>query len=386
MRIRDILKVDFDQLGNEIVVVILVLIGGITIFVWAGYYNVAASEKHLGITNWILATVRDQSIAARSSEIEVPDLKDRDRIRLGAQHYVAGCAFCHGIPGEPISPIAQRMLPAPPDLANPVNEYDAADHFIIIRSGLKYTGMPAWPGVGRDDEVWSVVAFVEWLQDTGGADRRDVIDDAGPEQRTGGGYTNPEAGEAYALSNCVRCHGDADTAPVSRLVPALSSQSPDYLRRSLQEYRNGRRQSGFMQPVSANLTDGEINQLVDYYSGLAPVETTSPEMPEAASIARGRAIAAAGIPKQEVAPCSSCHAGAASLQYGIIDGLGQRYLAGQLDLWRKGHRTGSDFGIIMARSAANMTDEQIRDVSAYYASLTRDLSRFARSSPAGATE
>ena len=45
------------------------------------------------------------------------------------------------------------------------------------------------------------------------------------------------------------------------------------------------------------------------------------------------------------------------------------YLARQLHLWKEGLNASADNGAIMAPIAARLTDEQIRDVSAYYASL-----------------
>jgi mono/diheme cytochrome c family protein len=55
------------------------------------------------------------------------------------------------------------MLPQPPDLADVVGEWNNAQLFRIVKHGVRFTGMPAWPMQDRDDEVWAMVAFLREL-------------------------------------------------------------------------------------------------------------------------------------------------------------------------------------------------------------------------------
>ena len=52
------------------------------------------------------------------------------------------------------------MLPQPPYLGTVVEKRSPQQLFYVIKHGIKFTGMPAWPAQSRDDEVWSVVAFL----------------------------------------------------------------------------------------------------------------------------------------------------------------------------------------------------------------------------------
>src|SRR5690606_15256326 len=79
-------------------------------------------------------------------------------------HFDAGCAPCHGAPGEPATAFAPDMLPEPPPLVGAARDWSAAELFWIVRNGQKYTGMPAWIAHEREDEVWPVVAFLRQLQ------------------------------------------------------------------------------------------------------------------------------------------------------------------------------------------------------------------------------
>ncbi|MFN2428348.1 MAG: cytochrome c, partial [Candidatus Binatia bacterium] len=59
--------------------------------------------------------------------------------------------------------IAAAMTPKPPDLRTVALTFDPEELFYIVKHGIKFTGMPAWPALERDDEVWAVVAFLRML-------------------------------------------------------------------------------------------------------------------------------------------------------------------------------------------------------------------------------
>ena len=173
-------------------------------------------------------------------------------IRLGAAHFHRGCAFCHGAPGIPVNPIAKHMLPQPPDLAVTMRPWKPNELFWIVKNGFKYTGMPGWVAIERDDEIWVVVAFLTRVQAT----PEEVIttwhlatficlSKAAPNCDA---RISPKASGA-----CARCHGDEGQPPLSNLVPVLHGQPTDYLFSSLKAYAEGKRQSGIMQPLAADL-------------------------------------------------------------------------------------------------------------------------------------
>ena len=56
------------------------------------------------------------------------------------------------------------MLPPPPELSKAAKEWKDEELFWIVKHGIKYTGMPSWVAAERDDEVWSVVAFLKRLK------------------------------------------------------------------------------------------------------------------------------------------------------------------------------------------------------------------------------
>jgi hypothetical protein len=64
---------------------------------------------------------------------------------------------CHRAPGERSNPIVDRMLLPPPLLLGVADNWSDKQRFWIVKTGLKYTGMPSWVALERDAEVWAVV-------------------------------------------------------------------------------------------------------------------------------------------------------------------------------------------------------------------------------------
>jgi cytochrome c553 len=345
----------------------LILVGGGIVLtlvgILSGAYNVAASAKHFYVTDRLLKIVLYRSVATHSLGVEVPPLDDPGLIRLGARHFVTGCQPCHAGPGIDQSPIAASMYPAAPALSRNVSDWESRELFWIVRHGFKFTGMPHWPGRGRDDEVWAVVAFLEQLPDMSPQEYAELTGMTNAGER---GFSL--AGSASA-ADCDSCHGGENEAPVAPLAPSLNGQNAAYLIRALEEYATGNRESGMMEPIAtAMATEGRERLAAEY----AAMEAPAPYEADADSMASGERIATEGIKHQNIPPCAACHSPGKSDQFPSLEGLSAEYLANQLELFRSGIRSGTPYASIMAPIARRLTDVQIADVAAYFSSLQRD--------------
>jgi mono/diheme cytochrome c family protein len=149
-------------IASIIVAGLLVLLGGFAA-IYAGAYDVAATEPHWPITHWILEMARMRSIKAHSAGITAPPaFDDPANIPIGVKHFAAHCAVCHGAPGVPRGEIAQGLYPQPPDLAVAAKLYSDGELFWIVKHGIKMTGMPAWND-HSDEQLWATVAFLKKL-------------------------------------------------------------------------------------------------------------------------------------------------------------------------------------------------------------------------------
>lgn len=343
---------------------IVLLLGALAVV--SGIYNVAATSEHFTVTNRLIDFALRRSIAVRSAAIEAPELDDPQSIRLGSEHFSSGCAPCHGDPAGSQNPIVERMYPGPPPLEHAVADWTSEQLFWIVKHGIKYTGMPAWPGEGRDEEIWPVVAYLNQLGDTPAGESPQ----AGNRDQTVADVPLTVIGSAGDQS-CARCHGDENAPPISGLVPALQGQNAGYLIRALHEYRDGTRPSGMMEPVAAELSADEIESLAQHYASLAMTPARDGETASSSDARRGREIAQRGVPGDGIPPCIACHSGQSSPTFPQIAGLSVRYIKSQLDLWRRGYRQQTTYGAIMATIAQRLSQEQIDDVAAYFASLSR---------------
>ena len=116
--------------------------------------------RALGIRR-VVSGVRNAQLGGVACDADTGACAGRPNlVKLGAAHFHGGCAFCHGAPGIPVSPIARQMLPSPPDLATSMRPWTDEEIFWIVQHGIKYTGMPGWVALERADEIWAVVAFL----------------------------------------------------------------------------------------------------------------------------------------------------------------------------------------------------------------------------------
>jgi mono/diheme cytochrome c family protein len=131
-------------------------------FIYSGIYNVGADDHHTRIVLALIGQLRERSIAARASALEVPDLDDPGRIAAGARQYAQHCAGCHLAPGVTRSELRPGLYPHPPNFAQETPP-DARRAFWTIKHGIKMSAMPAWGTLVDDAAIWDVVALVRRL-------------------------------------------------------------------------------------------------------------------------------------------------------------------------------------------------------------------------------
>src|SRR5215813_6247525 len=148
---------------GRVIGALALLIGAAVVAIYAGLYNIAADVPHTQPVYWLLDTIRQRSVIARTRDIAVPhDLKDPDRISKGAGQYADMCSGCHLAPGMKRTEISRGLYPRAPELRHKT-DLTAAEQFWIVKHGVKMTAMPAWGITHDDDLLWDVVAFVRKL-------------------------------------------------------------------------------------------------------------------------------------------------------------------------------------------------------------------------------
>jgi cytochrome c553/cytochrome c5 len=350
-----------------------VLGAGAFLVVVSGIVPIKASSGHWPITEWLLQFAKSRSVATHTLGIEAPALDDPSLILKGATHYEIGCRPCHGNPDLQTPRIAQQMTPRPPYLPPRVSNWNPDELFYIVKHGIKFTGMPAWPAQQRDDEVWAMVAFLLRFPELSAEEYRRLA--------TGGSHRfNAELPMDDSLTlrnaprvvteNCARCHGLE--GPGMSAFPKLTGQRPTYLYAALRAFASGERRSGVMEPIAAALSLTDMRELALYYADLPQLSPTISRQQSPLAIERGQAIATGGIRSQRLPACVACHGPGTAPRnpiYPDLAGQYAEYLALQLMLFKNQHRGGSPYSRLMLPVAARLRPDQIRDVALYYASL-----------------
>lgn len=350
---------------------VLVLVSGIV--------PIGASSGHWTLTSSLLEFASSRSVATWSVGVKPPPLEHPADVLKGAGHYHTGCRPCHGSPDLPQPRIALALTPPAPFLPPELGKWKPQELFTIVKHGIKFTGMPAWPSYARDDEVWSMVAFLLVLPELDAAEYATLVH--GESEAPGVTPMRDLAGTsgmpASVRESCGRCHGTSGLGRGTGAFPKLAGQREAYLRASLEAYANGARHSGVMEPVAAGLGNEQIEALARYYAALPPPDALQAGGRDA--IERGRKIAHEGVPEKLVPSCADCHGPTpggyrTNAHYPRLAGQYPEYLELQLDLFQQKKRGGTAYGHLMHQAARKLTKEQMRDVALYYATLPPDAS------------
>ena len=354
---------------------LILSLGGFAVAV-SGLMPLRASSGHWAVTRWLLVFSKERSIVTHSALIDAPPLDERARRVRGAAHYDRGCSPCHGSVLGRIPRVAEAMLPPPPYLPPRVSRWSPEQLFYIVKHGLKFTGMPAWPAAGRDDEVWDVVAFLQALPGMNGSEYRRLASGAtsprmAEDDLRALGGTEPAEREAPDVirDSCAQCHG-MDGAGRDDAFPVLAAQRAEYMENALRAYRDRRRHSGVMGSAAANLSDAEAAAAARYYA--AQPRTQRRTLPSTARGERGRDIATRGLETRKIPACIECHGPAAvpkNPAYPILAGQPAAYLRLQLLLLQQGARGGSEYVHLMRSFVGRLQTDEIADLAEYFSSI-----------------
>ena len=112
----------------------------------------------------------DTSLEKRSKGLSAPvATNDKAAIAVGAKIYADDCAGCHGDQKGPSDWGAKGLYPRPPQFFQEGSDVAPPEAFAAIRDGIRYSGMAAWRGQMKDDDMWKVAKFVASIHAKGGA-------------------------------------------------------------------------------------------------------------------------------------------------------------------------------------------------------------------------
>ena len=150
---------------------IIVAIGA-SVFFFGGFYSVAGTAEDSSAVTWALTKVRTASIDRHAQDKPPSSINEAASVQAGAKAFAAqGCPTCHGGPGVSWAKFSEGLHPDPPDLKEVVGDISPAQLFWVVKNGINMTGMPSFAQAGaKDEEIWSIVAFLKKLPSVSEAD------------------------------------------------------------------------------------------------------------------------------------------------------------------------------------------------------------------------
>jgi len=189
-------------------------------------------------------------------------------------------------------------------------------------------------------------------------------------------YVN--GGESPAAMACATCHNANGMGTSSAGFPRLAGLAQGYLIKQLDDFRSGKRVNAVMQPIAMALTDTESRAVAVYLGSLniAPAPAPADVDSDSAGSNRGAAekLVKQGDWSRNIPSCVTCHGTGNS---GVGDSfpplVGQpgSYIAAQLNAWRSGMRKNDPIDL-MGHIARSLSDSEIKDLSAYFESLSAE--------------
>jgi cytochrome c553 len=172
---------------------------------------------------------------------------------------------------------------------------------------------------------------------------------------------------------CFQCHGIDGKGDGAAAFPRLTAQSYSYLYESMKDYASGARQNAVMTPIAKALDDQQMRDVSAYYAAQKEASFGPQPTVETQVLQYGAALSAVGHAERGLQACINCHGPrGAGLPptYPYLAGQYANYLEAQLNAWKSGQRKSHHLtGQVMENITKQMTDEDIRAVSAYYASV-----------------
>ena len=170
-------------------------------------------------------------------------------------------------------------------------------------------------------------------------------------------FTPVPAAVAAKSDSCAHCHG-TDGNSTSSAYPSLAGQTREYLYRQIKAFKEGQRKNAMMSPAVVVLSDQDMQDLAEYFSGQTLVRSTARTDP--AIVEQGKKIAAQ-------AQCVACHQPnfKGLNEFPRVSRQKYPYIVKQL----KDFRDGTRISDVMAPTVKDFSDEQIEALAQYLTSL-----------------
>src|SRR5215470_11688147 len=147
-----------------VIVTIVVLFGIGLAIADLGYLPTTANATPPAVERRLAMSALDASMERHAPRVNNPVPVTDENLIDGMKIYTMNCAVCHGSMDDKPSVLEHSMYPPPPQLLlDPLDDPEWHIYY-AIRTGVRYTGMPAWGHALSNQDVWNVTAFLSRVE------------------------------------------------------------------------------------------------------------------------------------------------------------------------------------------------------------------------------
>jgi thiosulfate dehydrogenase len=146
-----------------VIVTLLVLILGGLGFALLGFFPTAANVEPPHLEQHLAMSAVDASSERHAPRVTNPLTPTDPNLIDGMKLYTMNCALCHGSLDRKPSTLVASFYPPPPNLISDPPDDPEWRIFYTIRTGIRYTGMPAWDKTLPDQDIWKLTMFLSHM-------------------------------------------------------------------------------------------------------------------------------------------------------------------------------------------------------------------------------
>lgn len=147
-----------------VIITLLVLVLGGLGLAMLGLMPTNADATPPDLERRIATAALDASMDRHAPHVNNPLPPTDDNLVDGIKLYTMHCALCHGGLDNKPSSLEHSFYPPPPQLILDPMDDPEWHIFHAVRTGVRYTGMPAWRDTLSEPDMWKITAFLSRIE------------------------------------------------------------------------------------------------------------------------------------------------------------------------------------------------------------------------------
>lgn len=140
---------------------LVVFAAGAFVYLGLGFASVGSDAKPPTWEAGLMTSAVHASVRRSAPRLQSPLPATDETVIAGGKLYLNDCVGCHGAPSQPPSQFGGTFYPPAPQFPAVGTQFSQAEVFWVAKHGIRHTGMYPQAASYKDEELWSLAAFVK---------------------------------------------------------------------------------------------------------------------------------------------------------------------------------------------------------------------------------